>query len=67
MLSTVHGVKGEEFEHVIILDGAWQSTVEKNTTALEEERRVFYVAMTRAISRLVIMQRHDQSHPRISI
>lgn len=67
LLSTVHGVKGEEFEHVIILDGAWQSTVEKNTTALEEERRVFYVAMTRAISRLVIMQRHDQSHPHLHL
>ena len=67
LLSTVHGVKGEEFEHVIILDGAWQSSVEKNAAALEEERRVFYVAMTRAISRLVIMQRHDQSHPHLPL
>lgn len=67
LLSTVHGVKGEEFEHVIILDGAWQSAIEKNSAALEEERRVFYVAMTRAISRLVIMQRQDQTHPHIPL
>ncbi|WP_219953384.1 RecQ family ATP-dependent DNA helicase [Dickeya zeae] len=70
LLSTVHGVKGEEFEHVIILGGSWQTATRQapeSLAVLEEERRIFYVAMTRAISRLVIMQRHDQPHPHLPL
>ena len=61
LLSTVHGVKGEEFEHVIILDGGWRSSHSLQPENNEEERRLFYVGMTRAISRLVIM--HDDRAP----
>ena len=61
LLSTVHGVKGEEFEHVIILDGGWRSLLSQQPEKNEEERRLFYVGMTRAISRLVIM--HDDRAP----
>ncbi|WP_228728726.1 3'-5' exonuclease [Klebsiella grimontii] len=61
LLSTVHGVKGEEFEHVIILDGGWRSSLSQQPEKNEEERRLFYVGMTRAISRLVIM--HDDRAP----
>jgi len=52
-LTTIHSVKGMEFSHVVILDGGWT----KN--ALEEQRRLLYVAMTRAKETLCLMQRQD--------
>ncbi|WP_421232655.1 3'-5' exonuclease [Aeromonas jandaei] len=67
LLSTVHGVKGEEYRHVILLDGGWQRAAELSTSNLEEERRLFYVGMTRAIERLVLMARHDQRNPHIPL
>ncbi|AXW24564.1 UvrD-helicase domain-containing protein [Ralstonia solanacearum] len=51
VLSTIHGAKGGEWDHVIILgvtDGSipfYRDIKRKNTT---EERRLFYVAVTRA-------------------
>ncbi len=56
-LSTVHSVKGMEFKHVFILDGGWV------TPATEEQRRVYYVAMTRAKETLCLLRRLDLSHP----
>jgi len=56
-LSTVHSVKGMEFAHLTILDGGWA------TPATEEQRRLFYVAMTRAKETLCLMQRQDQRNP----
>jgi len=56
-LSTVHSVKGMEFAHLAIVDGGWV------TLATEEQRRLFYVAMTRAKETLCLMQRQDQRNP----
>jgi len=56
-LSTIHSVKGMEFSHVFILDGAWVNP------ATEEQRRLFYVAMTRAKETLCLLQRQDQHNP----
>lgn len=67
LLSTVHGVKGEEYRHVLLLDGGWQRSAELSASNLEEERRLFYVGMTRAIDRLVIMARQDQRNPHIPL
>lgn len=67
LLSTVHGVKGEEFEHVIILDGGWQNVLEQKPEIVEEERRLFYVGMTRAISRLVIMCDDKLHNPHLAL
>ncbi|WP_205714128.1 RecQ family ATP-dependent DNA helicase [Escherichia sp. E2748] len=67
LLSTVHGVKGEEFEHVIILDGGWQNVLEQKPEIGEEERRLFYVGMTRAISRLVIMCDDKLHNPHLAL
>ena len=65
LLSTVHGVKGEEFRHVILLDGNWQfNSADKNY--IEEERRLYYVAMTRAIEHLVLMQYTGTDNPHIA-
>ncbi|SDP59198.1 DNA helicase-2 / ATP-dependent DNA helicase PcrA [Phyllobacterium sp. YR620] len=52
ILSTVHSAKGQEWKSVFILnavDGCIPSDLGAGTTAeLEEERRLLYVAMTRA-------------------
>lgn len=49
-LSSIHGVKGMEFEHVFIVNCTEGNIPHKNSSEenLEEERRIFYVGMTRA-------------------
>ena len=44
-LSTVHSVKGLEFDHVFMLGDSWQ---DKQGPEAEEERRLYYVGMSRA-------------------
>ena len=57
---TVHGAKGLEFSYVFI-SGAEENlfpsfkSVETGEYAIEEERRLFYVAMTRAMKKLSII------------
>ncbi|HEY2985819.1 MAG TPA: ATP-dependent helicase, partial [Jatrophihabitantaceae bacterium] len=57
-LSTVHSAKGLEWPsvHVIhVIDGAFPSDMALSTpTGLEEEQRLFYVAVTRARDRLTL-------------
>ncbi|OIQ18565.1 MAG: hypothetical protein BM556_09935 [Bacteriovorax sp. MedPE-SWde] len=58
-LMTIHGSKGLEF-HYVYLTGTEENvfpsykSMEDGDTAIEEERRLFYVAMTRAMKRLYI-------------
>lgn len=50
-LTTMHGAKGLEFKHVFILnviEGNIPHSKSQSEVELEEERRLFYVAMTRA-------------------
>ena len=70
ILSTIHSAKGQEWKSVFVLnvvDGCIPSDLGTGTTEeLEEERRLLYVAMTRAKDNLylVIPQRffvHGQS------
>lgn len=54
---TFHGCKGLEFEHVYIIDANEEITPHRkavNAADMEEERRMFYVAMTRAKDKLTI-------------
>ena len=56
-LMTYHGSKGLEFDTVIlprINEGVVPGNRSRDTESIEEERRMFYVAMTRAKNRLVI-------------
>ncbi len=56
-LATIHQVKGLEFRVVFIValeEGIFPSINSMTLKELEEERRVFYVAITRAIDRLVV-------------
>jgi len=64
-LSTVHGVKGLEFSHVFILDGAWRRC--SAADRLEEERRLYYVAMTRAGDMLTVFQRNGGENPHVGL
>eukprot|EP01035_Chromulina_nebulosa_P003060 gene3061-4177_t len=59
ILSTIHSAKGQEWKSVFVLnvvDGCMPSDLGTGTSAeLEEERRLLYVAMTRAKDDLAIM------------
>ena len=56
ILSTIHGVKGMEFKNVFIINCNEETIPHKSSIEdnLEEERRLFYVAITRAIKNLYI-------------
>lgn len=59
-LMTAHAAKGQEFAHVIVMDcGDWRWTG-------EDERRLLYVAMTRAKETLVLMRAEDGRNPCLS-
>jgi ATP-dependent DNA helicase RecQ len=51
-LNTVHSSKGTEFRHVVILDGGWAPAAGQT----EEERRLYYVGMTRAQETLTLLE-----------
>jgi len=62
-LMTIHSSKGLEFEHVFIIGAVnglipalhgRPGTIDNNDTSLEEERRLMYVAITRAKERLTL-------------
>ncbi|NMG72615.1 RecQ family ATP-dependent DNA helicase [Parazoarcus communis] len=56
-LMTAHRAKGLEFDHVLILDGGgWQGRS-------DDERRLFYVAMTRARQSLTLCEAMGGHHP----
>ena len=66
-LSTMHRSKGLEWEKVIIIDcNEKRIPFEKNGKIydLEEERRLFYVAMTRAKNDLIILYSRMQNRSR---
>ena len=52
LLTTAHRAKGLEFDHVFVLDGAWQR-VSRNED-MDAPRRLYYVAMTRARQTLTL-------------
>ncbi|NSB97974.1 UvrD-helicase domain-containing protein [Clostridium saccharobutylicum] len=56
ILSTIHGVKGMEFKNVYIINCVEETIPHANSIKenLEEERRLFYVAITRAIDNLYL-------------
>jgi ATP-dependent DNA helicase RecQ len=55
-LCTVHSAKGTEFDHVLVI-GPWRLAL--NSIAQEEERRTFYVGLTRARKTLAVFDRAD--------
>ena len=58
-LMTIHAAKGLEFDTIFVIgleEGVFpnQRSISENPNALEEERRLFYVAVTRARKRLYL-------------
>ena len=71
ILSTIHSSKGLEYDNVILMDvinGVFPSKIIKNFKTAspqekrdyEEERRIFYVGMTRAKDKLTILRYDDE-------
>ncbi|MDN5869230.1 MAG: ATP-dependent helicase, partial [Nitrococcus sp.] len=57
LVSTVHAAKGRELRHVAILDsGEWKR-------AADDERRLYYVGMTRARENLILCERSTHPNP----
>jgi ATP-dependent DNA helicase UvrD/PcrA len=54
-LATVHKVKGLEWPHVIVHDATSGLFPHRLSTDIEEERRVFHVAITRAMESLTLV------------
>lgn len=62
-LSTVHRVKGLEWDHVIVF-GADSSLMPHHLSSeIEEERRIFHVAMTRGIETVTVIA--DRENPSV--
>ena len=64
MLMTMHGAKGLEFDTVFIIhgnEGCIPYKKAKTEEEIEEERRLFYVAMTRAKKKLTISYVKEQN------
>ena len=54
-VTTIHKAKGREWEKVILIHNTLERRFPRRDTNLAEERRVFYVAMTRAKKELVVL------------
>jgi ATP-dependent DNA helicase RecQ len=60
LLTTLHGTKGLEFDHVLIVDGGWNRDAN-----CEAERRTFYVGMTRGRETLTLLEIAGGRHPHL--
>ncbi len=61
VIANAHKVKGLEFPHVVVLSGGWKFHGQQTET--EEERRLYYVAMTRAMNTLTLFQSTCNDQP----
>ncbi len=54
-VTTIHKAKGREWDKVILIHNTLDRRFPRKDTILEEERRVFYVAATRAKGQLIVL------------
>ena len=69
-LMTMHSAKGLEFQNVILIDANEEITPHKKSVSeaeIEEERRMFYVAMTRAKQELYIFSVQERFDKELEI
>lgn len=63
-VNTIHGVKGGEAQHVVILSDMSKRTYTEMQKDYDSEHRVAFVALTRAIDRVtIVMQQGKYSYP----
>lgn len=62
VLTTVHSSKGLEYDNVIIMDEI-SPVFPDSRSDIEEERRLFYVAMTRAKNNLILLSYDNEKQP----
>ena len=62
ILTTIHSSKGLEYDNVIIMDEISPVFPDKRSD-IEEERRLFYVAMTRAKNNLILLSYENGKQP----
>lgn len=61
VISTIHAAKGREYQGVVLFNYVLNRPIPD--AQIEEERRVFYVGMTRAIHSLFITTSTEKLHP----
>jgi superfamily I DNA/RNA helicase len=61
-LSTIHGSKGGEADHVVLLPDMARRTYNEMLEVPEDEARVWYVAVTRSRRQLTITKPRDKLH-----
>lgn len=62
-ISTIHASKGGEADHVVVMKEMARRTFKEIETNEEDERRVWYVAVTRARERLSIVESQSRACP----
>ena len=62
LVSTIHAAKGLEFDHVLVLGGLRENQ-NNGRHSTEEERRLYYVGMTRARQTLALIDSRDSPNP----
>jgi DNA helicase-2/ATP-dependent DNA helicase PcrA len=62
-LSTVHRVKGREWDHVVVYGASAAMFPHRLADDVEEERRVFHVAITRARRQAVVLADAERPSP----
>ena len=63
LLSTIHKIKGREWEHVIVYGASAGLLPHRLSEDEEGERRVFHVALTRAIRQVVVLAEAEAPSP----
>lgn len=63
-INTIHGVKGQEAEHVLLMTDMSGRTATSYRMNADNEHRVFYVGVTRAMQSLhIVMPQSDRAYP----
>jgi len=63
LLSTIHKIKGREWEHVVLYGASLGLLPHRLSEDEEGERRVFHVALTRAVRQVLILAGADEPSP----
>ena len=63
LLSTIHKIKGREWEHVVVYGASRGLLPHRLSDDEEGERRVFHVALTRAVRQVLVLADADEPSP----